>query len=213
MDTNNDHKRTSGTTRIAFATVLLSGLLAALAAWGGSWIGSHGALSVQREQAQETRRSEARTKRTAVYASFFAAANAFVRPSFRAAEVCATRRCNLDDWERIAGDQSETLIKAYDQVAMWGSNKGFSAAGRLVDAFPILVLFKREVAQRTPGNLGAQLEAAYQEFVRVMCQELSAEPRSNCTELRLPVPPTLVLTKPATEARENLHGGVIMIYR
>jgi len=47
-----DDKRTLNTTRLAFATVLLSGLLAALAAWGGSWIGSHGALSVQREQAQ-----------------------------------------------------------------------------------------------------------------------------------------------------------------
>jgi hypothetical protein len=209
----NDDKRTSNTTRLAFATVLLSGLLAALAAWGGSWIGSHGALSVQRNQAQETLRTEARTKRAAVYASFFAAANAFALPSFRAAESCATRRCDLGDWERIVGDQSEALINAYDQVALYGSYDGFIAAGRLVNAFPILVLFKREVAQRAPGNLSAQLEASYQEFVRVMCQELNAEPRSNCSELRLPVPPTLVLAKSATEAREHIPGGVITIYK
>jgi hypothetical protein len=193
--------------------VLLSGLLAALAAWGGSWIGSHGALSVQREQAQETRRIEARAKRTAVYTSFFAAANAFVLPSFRAAEGCATRRCNFGDWERIVGNQSEALINAYDQIAVYGSYDGFIAAGRLVNAFPILVLFKREVAQRAPGNLGAQLDASYQEFVRVMCREQDPEPRSNCAELLLPVPPTLVLTKPATEAQEHLPSGVIKIYK
>jgi hypothetical protein len=193
--------------------VLLSGLLAALAAWGGSWIGSHGALSVQREQAQETRRTEARAKRTAVYTSFFAAANTFVLPSFRAAEGCATRRCNLGDWERLAGNQSEALINAYDQVALYGSYDSFIAAGRLVNAFPILVLFKREVAQRTHGNLGAQLDASYQEFVRIMCRELDAEPRSNCAELLLPVPPTLVLAESATEAREYLPGGVITIYK
>jgi hypothetical protein len=98
-------------------------------------------------------------------------------------------------------------------MALYGSYDGFIAAGRLVNAFPILVLFKREVAQRTPGNLSAQLEASYQEFVRVMCQELNAEPRSNCAELRLPVPPTLVLTKPATEVREHLPGGAITIYK
>jgi hypothetical protein len=212
MHRNDGGKRASSTTRLAFATVLLSGLLAALAAWGGSWIGSHGTLSVQREQAQETRRTEARAKRTAVYTSFFAAANAFVLPSFRAAERCTTRPCNLGDWERIVGNQSEALINAYDQVAFYGSYDGFIAAGRLVNSFPVLVLFKREVAQRTPGNLSAQLDASYQEFVRVMCQELNAEPRSNCAALQLPVPPTLVLTKSATEAREHLPGGAITIY-
>jgi hypothetical protein len=120
--------------------------------------------------------------------------------------------CNLDDWERLVGDKSEALINAYDQVAVYGSYDGFIAAGRLVDAFPILVLFKREIAHRSSDNLSAQLEASYQDFARVMCQELNTEPRANCTELRLPVPPTLVLTKPATEGREQIPGGEITIY-
>jgi hypothetical protein len=211
---SNEHRRRpTSTARQAVATVLLSGLMAAIAALGGSWIGSHGALAVQREQAQEARRTEARTKRTAVYESFLTAANAFAVPSVRAAEKCVEGPCNFADWQGIAGDQSEALMNAYDQVALYGSFRGFIAAGRLVDTFPMLLLFKREVARRTSGDFSTEFEAAYQTFARVVCEEVNAEPRSNCSKLLLPAPPTLSLAKRATEVREHLPGGVITIYR
>ncbi|HEV2973709.1 MAG TPA: hypothetical protein VGX69_01775 [Solirubrobacteraceae bacterium] len=102
---------------------------------------------------------------------------------------------------------------AYGQVALYGSYRGYVAAGRFVGSLPILALFKRELTRQSGGDLSTQFEGAYQEFVRTMCEEVNAEPRPSCSELKLPAPPTLTLNKQATEARERLGGGVITIYR
>jgi hypothetical protein len=211
-----DHEQGTGSsrTRQTLSTALLTGW-AAIAALGGAWIGSHGASAVQREQAQEARHTEARAKRTAVYEGFLAAVNADVEPSFRAAASCAGRRCNHGHFghlERVDGPQSERLVNAYNQVALYGSDKATVAAAQLVNAFPILILSKRMVAQPAPANFSSQLGSAYQTFARIMCEEVSAEPRSKCSKLSLTVPPTLILTKPATEAREHVDGGIITIY-
>ena len=155
---------------------------------------------------------EARTKRAAVYEAYLAAANADIAPAFRAAAMCTKRRCNHEALERTVGPPSERLIKAEEQVALYGSDRATNAAARLVNAVPILVLFKREIAQPPGANFGVRLESAYQDFARIMCEEISAEPRSHCSQLKLPTPPTLVVEKPATEARENVDGGRITIY-
>jgi len=113
----------------------------------------------------------------------------------------------------MAGAGNDSLRSAYDQVGLYGSFRGYAAAGRLVGSLPIQVWFKRELTQPSGGDLSIQFEGAYQEFVRTMCEEVNAEPRPSCSKLKLPAPPTLILTKQATEARERLRGGVITIYR
>jgi hypothetical protein len=187
--------------------------MTAIAAWGGSWIGSHGAAAVQRDQAHEARRIDARAKRTTAYERFFVAINAFAVPMVRAAQRCIERRCSFAEWERAAGDGSDQLMSAYDQVALYGSYRGYAAAGRLVGTLPALVLYKRELTIPNGDHLSTQFEHAYQEFVRTMCEEVNAEPRPSCSKLKLASPPTLILSEQATKAREQLRGGVITIYR
>jgi hypothetical protein len=206
-------KRSSRALWPAGASLLLGGLATASAAWGGAWIGSHGAAAVQRDQAHEARRIDARGKRAAAYERFFAAINASAVPSVRVAERCAERRCSFAYWQRMVGDRNEALRRAYDQVALYGSFRGYAAAGRLVGTLPAQVWFKRELTRPNGGDLTTEFEGAYQEFVRTMCEEVNAEPRPSCSKLRLPAPPTLMLTKPATEASERLRGGVVTIYR
>jgi hypothetical protein len=210
---SDQEKRPSRIPRPAVLPLLLTGLTTGIAGWGGAWIGSSGASTVQRDQAQEARHIDARTKRTAAYERFFAAINSVTVPSVRATERCATRRCRFADWQRLEGAEDEALRSAYYQVGIYGSFRGYAAAGRLVGTLPSQVWFKRELVRPSGGDLTAQFEAAYQEFVRTMCEEVNAEPRPSCPELKLPAPPTLMLLKHATEAREPLRGGVITIYR
>jgi hypothetical protein len=194
--------------------VLVTALLGAwsgVAALGGGWIGSRTALAVEREQAQEVRRTEARTKRAAVYNTFLSAVDAAIVPSFRAAEQCAGHRCKPQQLEGTIGLQSERVVDALSEVAFYGSSDANFASVGLVDSFPILLLNKREVAE-APTRFNGQLEDAYQAFVRIMCKEVSAEPRSTCSQLLLPVPSTLIPTKPGDFFRKRVGGGTITIY-
>jgi hypothetical protein len=134
-------------------------------------------------------------------------------PSVRASERCAGRRCNFADWQRLEGAEDEALRSAYYQVGIYGSFRGYAAAGRLVGTLPSQVWFKRELVRPSGDDLITQFEAAYQEFVRTMCEEVNPEPRPSCSQLKLPAPPTLMLLKQAAEARETPPGGVITIYR
>jgi hypothetical protein len=210
---NDDANTRQRGARATAASWLITGLITPLAAWGGSWIGSHGAAAVQRDQAHEARRIDARAKRTTAYERFFLAINTVAVPIVRAAQRCGEHGCGRAEWERAAGDGSDTLMSAYDQVALYGSYRGYVAAGRLVGSLPALVLYKRELTIPRGEDLSAQFEHAYQEFVQTMCEEVNAEPRPSCSKLKLASPPTLILSKQAAKRREQLPGGVITIYR
>ena len=99
--------------------LLLTALLGAwsgLAVLAGGLIGSRTTLDVQREQAQEAHRTEARIKRAAVYHAFLDAADAAIVPSFRAAERCAGHQCKPRQLEDTIGPQSERLTDAAEEV-------------------------------------------------------------------------------------------------
>lgn len=204
-----DQKRSSR----ALWRAVLPLLLTAIAGWSGAWIGTLGSSAIQSDQAQEARRIDARTKRAAAYERFFEAINAAAVPSVQAAESCAARRCKVADWQQMVGAGDEALRSAYYQVGIYGSFRAYAAAGRLVATLPGQVWFKRELTQPNGGDLSTQFEAAYQEFVQTMCEEVNAEPRPSCPELKVPPPPTLMLPKQATEASERIHGGTITIDR
>jgi hypothetical protein len=195
--------------------LLLTALLGAwsgLAVLAGGWIGSRTTFDVQREQAQEAHRTEARIKRAAVYQAFLDAADAAIVPSFRAAERCAGHQCKPRQLEDTIGPQSERLTNAAEEVEFYGSSDAVLASARLVNAFPILLWNKREVAEAPPTDFNEQLEDAYQAFVRIMCREMSAEPRSTCPQTQRPMPSTLIPAQPGDYFRKRVGGGTITIY-
>jgi hypothetical protein len=195
--------------------ILLTALLGAwsgLAALGGGWIGSRTTLDVEREQAHEARRTEARTKRSAVYQAFLDAADAAIVPSFRAAERCAGHQCKLRQLEDAIGPQSQRLEDAAEKVEFYGSSQAVFASTRLMNSFPILLWNKREVAEAPPADFNEQIGDAYQAFARIMCKEVSAEPRSTCRQMRRPMPSPLIPMQSGDYFRERAGGRTITIY-
>jgi hypothetical protein len=133
-------------------SAVIGSLIATVAALGGTYIGSHATVTAQRDQAQETRRAEARIKRADVYSAFLSAASAAVAPSFRAWDLCTTQtnqfQCRSSEPERIYAKASEQLVNADYQVLIYGSAAGVEAARRVMASLPV-ALFPGGIAEQT----------------------------------------------------------------
>jgi len=176
---------------IAAAIGLVGGLT-------GAYLGAHATIVTQREQAQESRNAESRTKRATVYEDFLVATNNYAVADART-EIIVVARCGRG---ALASDRrpvrkrhfkcdppvgfglavSKTrgaFQEALNEVYVYGSLAGVSAAERIAKTLPPSEVGTAYTFNLAPVN-DFSLTAAYDGLLRVMCREVTAEPRSHC---------------------------------
>ncbi len=167
--------------------VLVAGVLGV----AGAYIGAHAVVATQREQSDETRAAEARVKRARVYTRYLREATRYrsalevlyddpLRCEERGA---ANAKCYLGREQRAAVNMwSNAQVRVRDarnQVLIYGSDRAVSAADRIGRALPGVLDDRYGIPRREV--IGSEVfRSAYDGFVRLMCLELSAEPRSHC---------------------------------
>lgn len=177
--------------RSRFEVVGVPLIAAALGLGGGlagAYLGAQATVVTQRQQLQDSRNAEARTKRATVYAHFLEAANLYATNEAQAFSI--VRKCvpvpprrSFQCSLRKQGDPLQharyDFQGALNDVFVYVSTAGVGAARNVAATLPPSIGHLR--VQISVGQTSdIAFTRTYQAFLGVMCREVSVEPRSNC---------------------------------
>lgn len=166
--------------------VALIGVVGALL---GSGITGVVAVLIQGDELNEQRAAEARSERAAVYGSFLSAANEYavetqelVSPCARAAERSPDARFDCQPRFRGWNPARADYQGAINDVYVFGSDEAVDASEAVSAELPPALIGLDYSQAHLKLNVvdEAEFTDAYQSFLGVMCQEVSAEPRPGC---------------------------------
>ncbi len=174
---------------------LVSAVLVFAGALGGAYFGARATVDTQEAQFREAQMTTARNQRAKVYTSFLAAANQYASDDATATTTIRADCRNSHALRPIyhvtckhlpsnflvpVSEARFAFQGALNEVYVYGSARGVLAARRVAGALPrSLIGLSATVPPLKTINEGA-LTDAYDAFLKVMCQEVSAEPRSKC---------------------------------
>jgi hypothetical protein len=183
-----------------FALVVAAGVIALGGGLGGAWIGANAANRNQRDEAREARQAEARQKRADVYSDFLDAAGAYAGRSREIqTKITAVTQRNLRPGQKFTAVRrfertlpwrgcpsrvsalpvgSEPFQGALNDVYVYGSARGVSAARRVAAALPPSLFDPQTV--KLGGVIEARFKRAYSTVLDTMCAEVSVDPRQAC---------------------------------
>jgi hypothetical protein len=143
----------------------------------GSVIGGFVSIRSVRDQIREERFAEVRSRRADAYPRLLDAATRMARTQlivFRRGSRCRPNPC-LSEVRRLE-PSSESYARAANEVFVYGSDEAFNAERRIAQQlWPAADV-------STQGLDQAAFDRAYVAFQRVMCRELSADPRPGCAD-------------------------------
>jgi hypothetical protein len=171
-------------------------------------ISNSGTAENQRNQIEEQKRKDDRDRRNDVYLGFMDAVAGYAVPFRANLECLRAGGQSCAEMLRAAQEPERQLRNAFNRVALYGSDRVYRAGLRLYQAMlhygnaglapgmvvpaPDATAPSREVAvppvqqlptavgSSDPAKLTSDYENAYNDLLRVMCEELSAVPRARC---------------------------------
>lgn len=166
-------------------------VIGVLGALLGALIGGGVTYITTRDQADETRSAEARTRRADAYTELLAASGVLRR----AEEAPCPRNdddpsqningedfaCAIDKGHKITAAEAQYRRDAVD-VFVYGSDPAVEAEGGLAAILLTTDPLTPGAVLVRPRATPAEYEGAYAAFERVMCREVSADPRAGCRD-------------------------------
>jgi hypothetical protein len=150
----------------------------------GALIGGAVTIRSARDQLDEARQAEARKKRAGVYAGYLNSSNRLVDALDSSLAECEERD-SACAFHQILDGRIASARTAYqaalNSVFVYGSDRANRAAGKISALVPSRFLKSGRLSGFRPAEVDSEVYArAYLGFQRVMCREVSADPRAGC---------------------------------
>lgn len=136
-------------------------------------------FELQSKQAKEEKDKEVRERRAVIYAKLLDSANKFTLEDHRIRKACRVRKgCpDLAKWK----DNWREYQNAYTKVFVYGSDESAKMAWEMSTAMELPAPGKSIADSLKGTGRDASFTTAYLHFQILMCRELPANPRKDCS--------------------------------